>query len=136
MKQLEALFDAVIVKPLETEETQFGSIFIPDAGKDRNEQGTVIAVGPGNNSRWSWICTNRNKSRRHCNFTYNGILKTPIRQGEEYFIGNENQILARIKQRRKMSKVIEFGADARKKLVKGIDTLADAVVATLRSKRS
>jgi co-chaperonin GroES (HSP10) len=47
MKQLEALFDAVIVKPLETEETQFGSIFIPDAGKDRNEQGTVTAVGPG-----------------------------------------------------------------------------------------
>ena len=30
-----------------------------------------------------------------------------------------------------MSKKIEFGADARKKLVKGIDTLADAVVATL-----
>ena len=30
-----------------------------------------------------------------------------------------------------MSKRIEFGADARKKLVKGIDTLADAVVATL-----
>ena len=30
-----------------------------------------------------------------------------------------------------MSKVIEFGADARKKLVKGIDKLADAVVSTL-----
>lgn len=30
-----------------------------------------------------------------------------------------------------MSKKIEFGAEARKKLVKGIDTLADAVVATL-----
>ena len=30
-----------------------------------------------------------------------------------------------------MSKRIEFGADARKKLVKGIDTLADAVVSTL-----
>ena len=30
-----------------------------------------------------------------------------------------------------MSKKIEFGADARKKLVKGINTLADAVVATL-----
>jgi chaperonin GroEL len=30
-----------------------------------------------------------------------------------------------------MSKVIEFGPEARKKLVKGIDTLADAVVATL-----
>jgi chaperonin GroEL len=30
-----------------------------------------------------------------------------------------------------MSKRIEFGADARKKLVKGIDKLADAVVSTL-----
>ena len=30
-----------------------------------------------------------------------------------------------------MSKRIEFGADARQKLVKGIDTLADAVVSTL-----
>ncbi len=30
-----------------------------------------------------------------------------------------------------MSKKVEFGADARKKLVKGIDTLADAVVSTL-----
>ena len=42
MSKLEALFDAVIVKPLESEETQFGSIFIPDAGKDRNEQGEVV----------------------------------------------------------------------------------------------
>ena len=30
-----------------------------------------------------------------------------------------------------MSKKIEFGAEARKKIVKGIDTLADAVVSTL-----
>ncbi len=35
-----------------------------------------------------------------------------------------------------MSKRIEFGADARKKLVKGIDTLADAVVAATRILRS
>ena len=47
MSKLEALFDAVIVRPLELEETMYGSIFIPDAGKDRNEQGEVIAVGPG-----------------------------------------------------------------------------------------
>ena len=30
-----------------------------------------------------------------------------------------------------MSRTVEFGADARRKLVKGIDVLADAVVATL-----
>jgi co-chaperonin GroES (HSP10) len=46
MSKLEALFDAVIVKPLELEETMYGSIFVPDAGKDRNEQ--------GNCSCWTW----------------------------------------------------------------------------------
>ena len=30
-----------------------------------------------------------------------------------------------------MSKIIEFGPEGRNKLVKGIDTLADAVVSTL-----
>ena len=45
--ELEALFDAVIVKPQEEEETQYGSIVVPDLGKDRNEHGTVVAVGPG-----------------------------------------------------------------------------------------
>ena len=45
--KLEALFDAVIVKPLETEETTYGSIIVPDLGKEKNERGTVIAVGPG-----------------------------------------------------------------------------------------
>jgi len=45
--KLEALFDAVIVKPVEEEETMYGSIVVPDAGKDRNEKGVVVAVGPG-----------------------------------------------------------------------------------------
>ena len=45
--ELEALFDAVIVVPLENEETTYGSIIVPDIGKDRNEHGTVVAVGPG-----------------------------------------------------------------------------------------
>ena len=44
---LEALFNAVIVKPIEAEETKYGSIVVPDMGKDVNEHGEVIAVGPG-----------------------------------------------------------------------------------------
>jgi chaperonin GroES len=44
---LEALFDAVIVKPIEIEETTYGNIIVPDLGKDTNETGEVIAVGPG-----------------------------------------------------------------------------------------
>ena len=48
--ELEALFDAVIVKPADVEETTYGSIIVPDLGKDRNEHGTVVAVGPGQNT--------------------------------------------------------------------------------------
>jgi co-chaperonin GroES (HSP10) len=63
MSKLEALFDAVIVKPIETEETMYGSIVIPDAGKDRNEHGTVIAVGPGTYTVTGTFLETRNKSR-------------------------------------------------------------------------
>ena len=45
--ELEALFDAVIVKPFEAEETTYGNIIVPDLGKEKNEMGTVMAVGPG-----------------------------------------------------------------------------------------
>jgi hypothetical protein len=49
-------------------------------------------------------------------------------EGQEYWIGKENEVLAKIKK--KMSKVIEFGPEARKTTSFGIDKLADAVVAT------
>ena len=45
--ELEALFDAVIVKPIESQETTYGNIIVPDLGKEKNEMGKVIAVGPG-----------------------------------------------------------------------------------------
>ena len=45
--KLEALFNAVIVKPIEAEEETYGSIVVPDMGKDKNERGEVVSVGPG-----------------------------------------------------------------------------------------
>ena len=97
MKQLEALFDAVIVKPLETEETQFGSIFIPDAGKDRNEQGTVIAVGPGKTVGGVGFVPTEIKVGDIIILPTMGFSRLQF-DNEEYYIGNENQILAKIKQ--------------------------------------
>ena len=96
MSKLEALFDAVIVKPLETEETMYGSIVIPDAGKDRNEHGTVIAVGPGTYTvTGAWLKTE---------IKIGDIVILPTmgfsklqHEGDEYYIGNEKQILARVK---------------------------------------
>ena len=97
MNQLEALFDAVIVKPLEAEETQFGSIFIPDAGKDRNEQGTVVAVGPGRHVAGVGFIPTEIKVGDIVVLPTMGFAKLQF-DNEEYFIGPENQILAKIKQ--------------------------------------
>jgi chaperonin GroES len=95
MSKLEALFDAVIVKPLESEETQFGSIFIPDAGKDRNEQGEVVAVGPGKHTVTGTFIPCEVKMGDIVVLPTMGFTKLQF-QGDEYFIGPENQILARI----------------------------------------
>ena len=95
MSKLEALFDAVIVKPLETEETMYGSIFIPDAGKDRNEQGTIVAVGPGKHTVTGTFIA--------CEVNIGDVVVLPTMgftklqfNGDEYYIGPENQILAKI----------------------------------------
>lgn len=100
MKQLEALFDAVIVKPLEVEETQFGSIFIPDAGKDRNEQGTVVAVGPGMEMAGIGFVPTQVKIGDVVILPTMGFSRLQF-DNEEYYIGNERQILARIKKEEK-----------------------------------
>jgi len=41
------LQDRVIVKRIEEEDTSPGGIIIPDAAKEKPQQGEVIAVGPG-----------------------------------------------------------------------------------------
>jgi chaperonin GroES len=95
MRKLEALFDAVIVKPLETEETMYGSIFVPDAGKDRNEQGEVVAVGPGKHTVTGTFLPTETKVGDVVVLPTMGFTKLQF-EGSEYYIGSENQILAKI----------------------------------------
>jgi chaperonin GroES len=95
MSKLEALFDAVVVKPLESEETMYGSIFIPDAGKDRNEQGTVVAVGPGKHTVTGTFIPCEVKIGDVVVLPTMGFTKLQF-NGDEYYVGPENQILAKI----------------------------------------
>ncbi len=44
---LKPLADRLVVKPLSKDEVSTGGIIIPDTGKERPEQGTVVAIGPG-----------------------------------------------------------------------------------------
>lgn len=44
---LKAVFNNIIVKPLEEEEITFGSIVVPDLGKEVGLRGIITSVGPG-----------------------------------------------------------------------------------------
>jgi chaperonin GroES len=93
--ELEALFDAVIVKPQELEETTYGSIIVPDIGKDRNEHGTVVAVGPGRPTIMGEFLPTTVKIGDKVVLPTVGFTKLQ-HLGDEYYIGPENQILAKI----------------------------------------
>ena len=45
--KIEALYNAIIVKPVDIEETRYGNIVVPDLGNDTNKTAEVVGVGPG-----------------------------------------------------------------------------------------
>jgi chaperonin GroES len=44
---IKPLADRVLVKPLEAETTTASGLIIPDSAKEKQQKGTVIAIGPG-----------------------------------------------------------------------------------------
>tara|TARA_R110000744_G_scaffold171919_1_gene290452 strand:+ start:414 stop:794 length:381 start_codon:yes stop_codon:yes gene_type:complete len=94
---LEALFNAVIVKPLELGEEKYGSIVVPDIGKDKNEHGEVIAVGPGQHTISGTFIHTISKIGDIVVLPTQGFTKLE-HEGEEYYVGPENQILAKVKK--------------------------------------
>ena len=97
MKKLEALFDAVIVKPIENEETLYGNIIVPDMGKEKNEFGEVIAVGSGRFTISGNHIPMQLKVGDLVVLPTQGFTKLPF-DGEEYYVGPENQVLAKVQQ--------------------------------------
>jgi chaperonin GroES len=95
MAKLEALFDAVVVKPKESEETMYGGIIVPDLGKEKNEIGEVIAVGPGRYTVTGTLIPTTLKEGDVVVLPTMGFTKLPF-DGDEYYVGPENQILCKI----------------------------------------
>ena len=95
--KLEALFNAVIVKPIEAEEEKFGSIVVPDMGKDKNEKGEVVSVGPGQYTISGTFVETQTKIGDIVVLPTQGFTKLEY-EGEEFYVGPENQILAKIKK--------------------------------------
>ena len=93
--KLEALFNAVIVKPIEAEETQHGNIIVPDMGNEKNQTGEVVSVGPGQTTLMGEFVKTMSKVGDVVVLPTQGFIKLPY-DGEEYWVGPENQILAKI----------------------------------------
>ena len=93
--KLEALFNAVIVKPIEAEESTYGGIIVPDMGKEKNEMGEVVAVGPGEpNDSGEKIKPDVEKGDKVVYSKYGG---TEIKvEGTEYLILSSRDILAKV----------------------------------------
>jgi len=92
---LEALFNALIVKPMEVEETSYGGIIVPDLGNEKNKTGKVVSVGKGHYSvTGTWMETTLQEGDVVVLPTM-GFTKFEY-EGEEYWIGRENDVLAKI----------------------------------------
>ena len=92
--------DRVLIKPLDEGEQTYGSIVIPDLGKEKPEMGVVLAVGSGRLSEYGKMIPIRS-----CNVGDTvlvpklGTLRIDF-EGEEYFIAQDREILAVIREQK------------------------------------
>jgi chaperonin GroES len=94
---LTAVFDAIIVKPIETQEHKHGSIVIPDMGKEKNLTGTIVAVGPGKPTIAGEFIPTSLKVGQTVILPQMGPVKVEVDR-EDYYVCSENTVLAIINQ--------------------------------------
>jgi len=92
---LEAMYNAVVVKPVELEETTYGNIVVPDMGNDINKSAEVVAVGPGHTIAGGNFIPTQLQIGDIVVLPTMGFTKFNY-EGEEYWIGKENEVLAKI----------------------------------------
>ena len=90
------LNDRVLVKRTESEERSAGGIIIPDTAKEKPQEGTVIAVGPGKLDKGERIALNVSVGDRVLFGKYSG---TEVKVEEvEHLIIREEDILGIIER--------------------------------------
>jgi co-chaperonin GroES (HSP10) len=90
---LKAVFNNIIVKPQEEEETTYGSIVVPDLGKEKGLVGTIVSVGDG---YWS-VTGNYIKTTLEVGQKVYLPAMGPTKldhEGQEYWACQESQVLA------------------------------------------
>jgi chaperonin GroES len=92
-KTLKPLEDRILVRPEDAEQTTASGIVIPDTAKEKPQEGTVLAVGPGKRSdTGDLIPMDVNEGDRVIYSKYGG---TEIKvEGEELLILSARDVLA------------------------------------------
>ena len=90
MSKIRALFNAIIVKPLEEEEQKYGNIIVPDLGK-------VVSVGPGHYSLMGTFIPTTIKEGDVVVLPTQGPTKVNF-EYDEYWTCPENMVCAIIEQ--------------------------------------
>jgi chaperonin GroES len=91
--KIKPLADRVVVEALEETEEMRGGLYIPDTAKEKPQQGTVIAVGPGRRTeQGELIEVELSKGDRILYGKYSGTEVTV--DGTEYLIIRESDVLA------------------------------------------
>src|SRR6056300_1314927 len=96
-KELKPSNDRILIKPIDEGEMTYGSIVIPDLGKEKPEMGEVIAVGQGRMSEFGHFIPVKHKVGDIVLVPKIGTLRIDF-EGEEYYIAQDKEILAVIKE--------------------------------------
>jgi chaperonin GroES len=92
-KKIRPLHNRLIVKRIDEDETTAGGIIIPDTAKEKPQQGTVIAAGPGRrDDNGNLVAVEVQKGDRVLFSKYSGSEVNL--DGEEHLIISEDDVLA------------------------------------------
>ena len=90
---IKPLADRVVIEPSEEAEEMRGGLYIPDTAKEKPQQGTVVAVGPGRRSdQGELIEVEIKKGNKVLYGKYSGTEVTV--DGTDYLIVRESDVLA------------------------------------------
>ena len=93
MKIINPTNDRILVKPIDEGEQTYGSIVIPDMGKEKPEIGEVLAVGPGRLSEFGKMIPIRScKVGDLVMVPKIGTLRIDF-EGQEYYIAQDREVL-------------------------------------------
>ena len=92
------LGDRIVILPQEEGEQQYGSIIVPDMGKEKPEMGEVLAVGEGRVTNEGAIIKNQLKKGQIVMVPKFGAQVVVV-ENETYIIASENDVLGIIKDK-------------------------------------